>query len=191
MLTLEPGAGESIQRTAQDAILMATDGNESVYFKFNDVSITVRPGDTTDAILRQWESETQQQMAEYQASPQYATDQAMREGAREKAQAAVTMLSACLSACIKGGDRAVVSWVGQFAGPSDYRGVEFDRAGIVRKLKAAGYVNEEYVGDPEVPTDQAKMARWIIGQAISGLVLGMSPHPILAQFADRYSNLAP
>lgn len=190
MLRIEPSLGESIQTTAQRAVQFSDDRDAPVQFDFNGVHIVVQTGDTELEVIAQWDSECKRQSDEYHASPQYAFDQAEKEVRRKRFQKTVTNLCACLPACILRGDDVVVRWVGEFARPADHVGVIFDPYVLVDKLEAAGYVNNAYVGDDEVKASRLKQARWMIGQAINCLALGIPPHPVLIEFARQYAQEA-
>lgn len=88
MLEYSPGAGEHIETTAANMVIMAGESGESVSATFNDVKIVAYPGDEVAAVLDRYSSERDRLSAQYWASPEGKEAARKAEEARKEAEAA-------------------------------------------------------------------------------------------------------
>lgn len=187
----EAGAGSHIKVACTAAIQVATKEKVEVSFNFNGVEIVAVEGDSPEKLEALFKNELDRQAREWQeseAGKKYAADQRLK---LEKLQSSIDELLAEFDT-VSGVQSKLVDWVGRFSELNDHTGLNFDNHALSEKLQAAGYEENAEVGkDSEsILADKAKMARYIIGQAINNLRSGMPIHPICSKFAADYAKMA-
>ena len=75
MKTYEPMADESVSETAKRMVALAKETRGPVTAKFNNVVLTVKPGDNPDAVVRYYQTESNRHHEEYVNSPEYKEQQ--------------------------------------------------------------------------------------------------------------------
>ena len=60
MKTYEPMKGEYVSETAKRMVALAKKTNGTVTAKFNDIALTANPGDKADAIVKYYETKSQE-----------------------------------------------------------------------------------------------------------------------------------
>ena len=192
-MTYEPSAGTEISHACREAVNMAKRSGATVRFKFNDVELTATPNIKPDAVVAKWRRESNRLSEEYRNSPKGRAAAAARtaEIARLKTQSE-TLLMALSSILLSGSTDELMDWLKSFALVADDVSVKLDTAALAAKFEAAGFKENESVGQkPEWFNTRPRMAGYIVGQVINCLKRGMPPHPVTASFVEKYQALSP
>ena len=88
MKTYEAMGGEHIGHACAAAARLATETGEPVEFTFNDVRVVAHPGVNPDALVIEWDAETDRRRVAYEASPRGKASRARQEEEQRKANAA-------------------------------------------------------------------------------------------------------
>ncbi len=79
-----PEAGTTINRSAEEMVVLANETNETVKANFNDIEITANPGDDPNTIVEFYQSESRRQYEEHINSPEYKQRQREAEEAQRR-----------------------------------------------------------------------------------------------------------
>lgn len=189
MQTYEPMPGDSITKAVHAACHLAYTTHDEVTFTFNGVEIVVDANELPVSVEARWQSAMDKKGEEYRKSPEYAEQQRQSAVRLAECQERTDALMPRLPEAVAAGPSQVVAWVAALSQCTDHTGVEYDRAQVLHSLGSAGYRFNDCVGHPAVNTDSIIGARWIIGQAMDGIASVGSPHPLTADFAERYEEV--
>jgi len=192
-MTYKPSAGTEISHACREAVDMAKRSGVNVRFKFNDVELTATPDLQPDEVVAEWRRESNRISEEYRNSPAGRAAAAARtaEIARLKTQSE-SLLMALSSILLSGSTDELMSWLKSFALVADDVSVNLDTAALAAKFEAAGFKENEGVGqNPEWFNTRPRMAGYIVGQVINCLKRGMPPHPVTVSFVEKYQALSP
>jgi len=192
-MTYEPSAGTRIEHACNEAVKMAKRSGATVRFKFNDVELTATPELAPDAVVAEWQRESNRLAEAYRNSPAGRAEASRRHAqiGTLKIQAA-NLLDKLDSLLASNSKDEIVGWLKSFAPISDDVSVKFDTAALAAKFEAAGFKENEGVGQaPEWFNTRDRMAGYIVGQAINCLKRGMPPHPVTVSFVEKYQAMPP
>lgn len=179
--------GCHIQAACEEAIQLALQYSKKVVFEFNEIEVVASGDCSIDGLVQWYQDEVERRAKAWQESDEgrLAAQETLRR--QQDAQIAVDALLLELPQIIWH-EAALVSWVGQFAQVNDHVGLTFDKQALADALVMAGYVADAEVGQKREVflADKSKLARYLIGQAISYLRADMPLHPRLADVASRY-----
>jgi hypothetical protein len=98
---------------------------------------------------------------------------------------------ATLPEILKNGNMGnLMDWLESFTLPADDIAVKINHGYIAGLMEGAGYVENDGVGNsPEWFSNQERMGRYIVGQAIACLKSGMPPHGITLSFVAKWRGL--
>lgn len=197
-LTIEFAGGTTIEQAASDAVALAKTRKRAVAFNFNGIKMVAPPSRKTAAniLANSFIRQSEKRAEDWRNSPEglaYAAERAKELAERQAAvTSAIQALPEVLAIQSLG---ALIGWLTLFVEDANDTGIDWEAATgirgeplewIVLQLIAAGYRENEYVGtDPELFTRE-RLGRWIVGQAINCLRLGLPPHPITQKFAKEY-----
>lgn len=192
-MTYEPSAGTRIEHACDEAVKMAKRSGATVRFKFNDVELTATPDFQPDALVAEWQRESNRLSEEYRNS-----SAGRAEANRRAAQIgnlnsqATTLLGKLDSLLTANSQDEIMDWLKSFAPISDDVSVKFDTAALAAKFEAAGFKENEGVGqEPGWFNTRPRMAGYIVGQVINSLKRGMPPHPVTVSFIEKYQAMPP
>ncbi len=153
-------------------------------FDFNGVKLTASPK-TSPATLRwAFDNELERKAAAYRNSPEGRAAAQDRNDELIVKQVTIEHLIANMDFSTH--DKTM-TWLRQFAEVADDVGVSYDKAPIIFNLTIAGYKENDECGRPkEDYSNREIMAKWIAGQALNCLNMGMPPHPITEKFVGEY-----
>ncbi len=191
-LTYNPGGGCHILAACTEAVKLATTKDALVDFKFNDIDLRAAPNSEPSTLAEQYSAECEKRREAYQKSAAGIAAARAQEDRLIRAQACVCGLVATLADVLREKPLPVVmAWLDDFTTHADHIGVEYDRTEVATIFEQAGYKSDEGVGNPpEWFNTQERMGRYIIGQAINCLRMGMGPHPITHSFIEKFNALA-
>lgn len=180
--------GDSIQNACDEAIELAQNKSQMVYFSFNGVDLKVSGSSSKDELVQYFHDELARKSEEYRNSEQYQIDQKRQEERLASLQKKTNELIAELKTLSRDDD-SIVKWIGAFAEVNDHMDLVYDRAEIINILESAGYKANAEVGNNAVKNDPSVFARWLIGQAIDNLARNMPIHPMATKFSNDYFEL--
>lgn len=192
-ITYEPSVGTRIEHACDEAVKLAKRGGATVRFKFNDVELTATPDHQPAALVDDWRRESDRLSEEYRTSPEGRAEAARRESqiTTLKTQAA-ELLGKLDSVLAANSQDEIMDWLKSFAPISDDVSVKFDTAALAAKFEAAGFKENEGVGqEPDWFNTRDRMAGYIVGQVINCLKRGMPPHPVTVSFVEKYQAMPP
>jgi hypothetical protein len=185
----EAASGSHILAVCRAAAQMVAELQVEVAFDFNGITLVAIKGGSAEQLAAQFTADSNRRARDWQASAEGQQQAAKQQQERTQLQFKVDELLAVFDTVV-GVQSTLVDWLGQFSELNDYMGLVFDKSALVAKLEAAGYAENAEVGKgspKEFLTDKAKMARYIVGQAINNLRSGMPVHPICSRFAAEYA----
>lgn len=190
-MTYTPSCGEHINTACGEATRIARKNGLPVTFDFNGIKLTATPDRTAMDIVADYDRETERRAEEYRNSKEGRLEAARRKKRiRELGTKADKLLSEIDKVLGSKSLYEVMDWLKEFVPVADDISVTFDKKALAAKFEAAGFMENEGVGrKPEWFVTRERMGRYIVGQAISMLKAGMSPHPITVSFVDKYKAL--
>lgn len=192
-MTYEPSAGTRIEHACTEAVTMAKRSGATVRFKFNDVELAATPDREPDDLVADWRHESDRLSEEYRNSPEGRAEAARRESEITTLKAQADELLGKLDSLLaENSQDEIMGWMKSFAPISDDVSVKFDTAELAAKFEAAGFKENEGVGqEPEWFNTRPRMAGYIVGQVINCLKRGMPPHPVTVSFVEKYQAMPP
>lgn len=179
-----PRCGTHIDDVSRIAWETANLDNCRVAFTFNGIDLTVEPTDNPDTAAKWYEAECKVRAAAYRASEAGRAAAAARVARLASAQKTLDALIADM------GDmsdpKRAVAFVRDLASVADDVGLVWNKKSVARRLKSAGWVASANRGNAFRADDRENVAGWIVGQALSMMRNGMPPHPMLADFAEKW-----
>lgn len=214
-VSYDPPAGESIDRACVIAVDMARKHDAPIVFTFNGVEMTAYKNSRPRDLMVEWEAKLDKQAEDYRNSPEGIAENARREEEVKIKQKRISellgnigplldsmteeeILKAFLTrlneALVENSEEnspdALMDWLYAFAEIADDCRVYFNTQELAAKLESSGFIESEYVGNkPEWFNTKDRMARYIIGQTLNCLKMGMPPHPITMSFIEQYREL--
>jgi hypothetical protein len=191
MQTLEysPSAGTHIGYACKEAVAMAMNQQAKVKFSFNGIELEATPESSPPALESAWSAKQEQASKEYRESPKGIAAAKKRTEEIIRKQRSLNTSLEVLSDIIADHDKLMI-WLKGVAEDADDIGVQFSKDRLAAQLEAAGFVENEHVGEkPEWFNSRPRMAHYIVGQALNCLRRGMGPHPVTGSFVDRYFAL--
>lgn len=186
MKTFKPLAGTSIRRAIDDSIELAKSSKENVTFDFNDHTLVVTPSSLPGEVMDSWNRQVKLSMDKYHASAEYKQkllgDDIRKRTNQNKANMLMdTFVGSCISL------HTLIPWLREFTFIADNIGVTVDIPDIYNALKMSGYTSNEGTGHPkEYYDDKVNFGRYIVGQCMTFLEKGRSPHPVAISFIDQW-----
>lgn len=198
-----PGLGLSIDRTAAEAIILATKHGVPITYKHNDFEVTAYPiteqdvleiakaaDRQRDKIVAAFNADMAAKSAAYRKSPAYAVDFAIEASRIVTCQNAVDSCMAKLNDTIRKGEAPLLVLLSRLTENADVAGVRFDHKRLIRVLERFGYRADDMI---DLPKDSYRnkrtAARFIVGSALACLKMGFPPHPMTVNFVAAYLKL--
>lgn len=94
MKVYKAGAGSHISNVCEKVVAMANESGDSVEFTFNDIKVTVQPGESTEAVQQRWQTDTEAAREAWLKSPERAKQEAERAAELARKRAAVMVETA-------------------------------------------------------------------------------------------------
>lgn len=163
----------------------------SCSFEFNGVEVVAGRSSTREGLVAFYHDELSRQAEEYRKSPKGISDAEASKKRLEDAQEVVNECITNLPALLVAGTMDdLMRLLEKFTPASDWIGIEYDKADLVKALNSAGYVDNMHVGlPPERFSDRRLMGEYITGQVINCLNNGMGPAPVTVSFIEKYFKL--
>ncbi len=178
-------AGQHVSGAAARLVEVA-ERDGAAFGHFNEIQLqAVRGGAIAESIVADYDRLCAERSAAWRASPEGQKAEQERQERRQHLQGVHDALMARLPT-IWGDQAAILDWLCEMQGPSDHVGV------IVRKdTIGAAFAKHNYVPGmdcgEEYKADQKNSAwRYLVGQALDGIVNGPAIHSILHKFADEW-----
>lgn len=189
-LIVEASAGCTILNACREAVYIARLNKAKIIFNFNDVTIEAEAHSDAQHLAEQYMQYCNNRAKEWDSSEEgkqaaEAENQQLVEF-QKKLDGMLAQLDKHLI-----NQAQLIAWLGDFSVVNDHNGTNFDKAALAAKLEAAGYLENEYVGEPpeEFHKNKVKAARYIVGQALRFLNKNTPIHPVCASFAKQYAEL--
>lgn len=178
--------GAHIESVIRAAISLRAKAHQDVTFTFNGAKVTIKKATSETDALVAWSETMAANAASYRASPagqKAARDaQAYKDGIAAK----VERLTSTMEATLTSGDRrAILRWLSA-ASECDHIGVPFPCASAATLLYHAGYARNANCGAEFMPEDEDNVFRYLVGQAMTFLAMGMVPHHVIQNFVRDY-----
>lgn len=187
-VTYYPHAGTHIATACKEAVAMAMNGQD-VQFSFNGVELLATPDSVPAKLEAEFSAKLEADAKAYRESPKGIADAKKRTAEILRKQRSVNTSLAVLKDIVADHDKLML-WLKSFTEDADDIGVQFTKSRLADELEAAGYAENEHVGQkPEWFCTRKRMAHYIVGQAITCLRRGMGPHPVTGGFVDEYFKL--
>lgn len=168
---------------------MAMNQKVTVKFSFNGIELEATPESSPPALESEWSAKQEQAAKDYRESPQGIAAAKKRTNDIIRKQRSLNTSLDVLADIIADQDKLML-WLKSFAQDADDIGVQFSKDRLSAQLEAAGYSENEHVGEkPEWFNTRPRMAHYIVGQALNCLRISMGPHPITGSFVDKYFAL--
>lgn len=181
-------AGDHIHGVFKKALRMAWQKNRIIKFEFNEYKFTIRKRLSERHLRKQWDHMVSASSARWRNSRkgrEYLAERA-REIAQKQSEIDTLMAGVTLTTNLD----EILYWFEQFTPLADDISVSYDGAAIVQFLENNGYVENEGVGESkEHFKNKVNLGRYIVGQCLSSLKIGMPPHPICVKFIEDYNNI--
>lgn len=192
-MTYEPCAGTRIEHACTEAVNMAKRSGATVRFKFNDVELSAAPDFQPDDLVAEWQRESNRLSEEYRNSPAGRAEANRRAAQIGTLNTRTTNLRNKLDSLLAAKSQdEIMDWMESFAPISDDVSVKFDTSALAAKFEAAGFKENEGVGqEPERFNTRDRMAGYIVGQVINCLKRGMPPHPVTVSLVEKYRAMPP
>lgn len=190
-MAYHPTPGTFIQTACAEAVEQAKATGLNVWFRFNDVELIAKHDTNPDDLVAAWKREVEWIGEQYRNSPAGRADAARRaEQIDTRTKRASELLSEIDSVLAGRRLGELMDWFKEFTPLADDVCVTFNQPALAEKFVAARYVPGYGVGrDPGWFNSRTRMARYIVGQAISCLMNDMPPHPITIHFIEKYEAL--
>jgi hypothetical protein len=183
MLRYEVLVGTRLDRAVAEMLEMASCG-EAIQTEFNDIPITVRPGEAAADVVARWEAELERRADEYRRSPEGIAAAERRQRDVAERQWRVNGLVAELRTTLDFSDSAaLIRWLDRLTEAADHVDVKVPRIEILAAFVNHGYLANVNTGDAYDPADRENTARYLIGQGMDGIGRMGVPHPIFRKFA--------
>lgn len=188
-LIYTPRPGTSIAVACQTAISRAKLTHENAQFTFNGIKLIATPNSIPKKLEAEFMAKLKARADAYQKSPEGIAAKKKRAAEIIQKQHSIDKALTSLKSVIGDPDK-LMHWIKSFADNSDDIDVKFSKSMLADELEAAGYINNEHVGQkPKWFSTRERMSRYIIGQAISCLRSGLPPHPITASLVKDYFDI--
>lgn len=173
--------GEHITTAAQRAVNAAPSR-----LSFNDICIDVDHGMSAGDVAAEYARRCDERAAAWAASPEgsVAAERARLE--QSVRQAKMDDMMRELSAVDLRNVSVALDWMVRAEDPLGHVDTRADRERIVTAFEAAGYRIGENVGAAFREDCRENVAKYIIGQALDGIVRVGAPHPVIHVFAERW-----
>lgn len=188
-IEIDPGPGSRLDDVVEEACSLALTKGLDVAFDFNGVRVKVNKNSIPVAVIADFKRQLDRNQKAFMESAAYKEQLKDRIQRTMEDQKKIDALLVELPD-LKGHD-AWVAWTGQFAALNDNMHLNYPKHTIIERMCAAGYVEDACLEDSRLKTDRNIFARWMIGQAIGCLRLGMPIHPVAQKFAQDYRELFP
>lgn len=187
--TYEPMAGENISETVERMIALAKETDGSVKVKFNDVELMATRSSIAEDIVADFHAKLQEAAEKYHKSPEGQRAARESEDRKQEAQRKADALMEQLPNLDFNDQKAVLDWICEFQGPSDHIGVVKDGEKVVKIFAEHGYQPNVNTGEAFNGEDRDNFARYIIGQALSGLQSDVGAiHQIVHKFTNDWKK---
>lgn len=188
-VTYDPHAGSHIANACQEAVAMAIRGKQKVKFSFNGVELIATPDSDPAKLEVEFIEKLEADSKTHRESPKGIAEAEGRTAEILRKQRSVNTSLAVLKDIVGDHDKLML-WLKSFTEDADDIGVQFTKARLADELEAAGYAENEHVGQkPEWFCTRKRMTHYIVGQAINCLRIGMPPHPVTASFVEKYFKI--
>lgn len=181
-----PAPGESIDHAAEQLVLRAQKLQYSTSMSFNGVKIAAAPGDKASYLVRHYFRVLNRRRGEYEASPEGKAALAERQCRIDAARAQVASSMLSLRALDFTNTGALIAWLHEIQDATDTKGSDTPATDIIKAFTSHGYEVSANCGDGYHAEDKENAARYLIGQALSGLQHIGAIHPIFRKFADEW-----
>ncbi len=189
-LTYEPTAGTSIEEAAQEMVALAREKRATVTARFNDIALSASAGATAASIADYYRTECALRAAAYRRSPEGKRAAAELEEKKRQAQATVDQLTVALPNLDFDDLDAVLCWLEELRGPSDWSGVIVPES-VVSTFRAHRFEPNVNIGADFDGNDRENYARYLIGQALDNLISVGAIHHIIHHFAADWRDCFP
>ena len=183
---LEVDCGVHISRACGDAAAWSSRHATNLAFTFNDIHVTATPASTGDALLAEFNRESNRRAEVYRASPEYVAAQKREAEQVAECQVQLDAIVAELPSVLDDAPR-LLDCLCRLSDVGDRIGVKCDHRAVAATLESK-WKRSDCVGmlPDTIQADPQLMARYIVGQAIDCLRRHMPPHPMIRTFAEQY-----
>lgn len=190
MTQYQPGVGQHISDTCQEAVAFAKEAGESQTFTFNDVSVTAHPDSDPAALVADFHAKQEADHKAWAESPEGKRAAEDRRLELVRKQAALDAMIADLPNVLAGRRDGLMHWCSAYAQDSDDIGVKQDFPTVIAALEGAGYTANDATGLPRSEYEKpAVLSAYIAGQVLACIKSGMPPHQMTMSFVERYFAL--
>lgn len=183
---VDPMAGSQINSVIREAVGFAEALRARVQFKFNDSVVIATSHSTEAGLFAAWQQERDRLVAEYRNSPEGKRQQRESEDRKNSMQRAVDQLMQRFETLDYSNLDELVQFFDDLTDPSDYIGVSFDRGRVIDEFVQHGYGISANTGSAFDENDRENFARYLVGQALSGLQFVGAVHHIYHRMAQEW-----
>lgn len=184
-----PPCGTNINSALSLALGEAVEKQCPVVLHFNDLAIPVEPTDRPAELADRYQRLCEESYARWRASPKGQAALAELERTRTAKLTANTELCDALPLVLRKdslGD-LLIPWLRKLEEASSSE-VEVDYPAMARAIINAGWHPNAWVGH-KPPADKNAMARYIVGQCLSCMLVSMPPHQVVHRFAEQWAKM--
>lgn len=155
---------------------------------FNEVQLSADKSSTPESVLKDYDRIVEERAKAYRESPEgIAATERSNEDRRTK-QAIHQALMERLPALDWNSHVAVLDWLCEMQGPSDRIGVLIMKRTIEEAFAKRGYTPGMDCGPDYRKGDKNSEFRYLVGQALDGIVNGPAIHSILHKFTAEWKE---
>lgn len=156
--------------------------------RFNDIEMFATRGTTTAEIVAEWERQSAERAEAYRQSPEGIEAAQRRDDIRRRMQGQHDRLMGELPMLDWTSDVAILNWLCAMQAPSDHIGVIIRKDTIAAAFGKRGYVPSMDTGANYRADDRHSAFRYLVGQALDGIVNGPAIHSIIHKFTDEWKE---
>jgi hypothetical protein len=179
----EPHPGQSIEQAANALQARAIANNAEVTMAFNGIELSMGPDTSTQDVVAMYWQLTHKQAEAYRNSPEGKAAAEKQKANIAAQQQKIDNAMARLPMLDFNNLTAVFDWLTEIQDPSNHVGVETPRLEIIDAFADRGFYVNVNCGEYFDAENRENAARWLIGQALSNLILVGAIHSIFNTFA--------
>ena len=166
--------GDHLDNVAAKMADVATREGVISYCIFNDVELTVAPGEAPEVATARWHAAMDAKIKAYRASLEGRAARAKQDAEDAEYQRRHDASVASLPDRFNG-HRAALTWMMEYADNSDRITIKNkDYPSVIAACEASGYARNQCTNLPEAAyQDPNTMARYVMGQALDGMYRGV------------------
>ena len=156
--------------------------------EFNGIELIGKRGDSTDDLMQQWQTLSEERHQAYINSPEYAKQQKENRLEIDKLELKTEYLTRNMLFLDFTDMEAVLDWICEIQEASDRIGVKIPVENIVSHFESKGFYPNVNLDRDFIENNPENVARYIVGQALDGLQSVGSIHHMVKKFVREWKE---